>query len=220
VPPNLLLLFIGVDRFFFRSSSSSLVCPIGFSRRLDGAITASSCWCHCYFYRRCGAHRRGGGRHGRSLVASVFGSSLHPSPLSSPVTTAGPPTRTEALFTHRRPAAVAAYARRLCNYRGLSPIRSDRSSRRLSVWREIVARSVFLLASCVVFVAHFASVVTAAGFFVSAYDPALFVHVSLRGRTLLILYVDDIIITGDDHEYVAVVKAYVSDQFLCLILIL
>jgi hypothetical protein len=83
-----------------------------------------------------------------------------------------------------------------------------------------VARSVFLLASCVVFVAHFASVVTAAGFFVSAYDPALFVHVSLRGRTLLILYVDDIIITGDDHEYVAVVKAYVSDQFLCLILIL
>jgi hypothetical protein len=60
---------------------------------------------------------------------------------------------------------------------------------------------------------RFASVVTAAGFSVSAYDPALFVHVSPRGRTLL-LYVDAMIITGNDPEYIAFVKACLSDQFL------
>jgi hypothetical protein len=56
-------------------------------------------------------------------------------------------------------------------------------------------------------------VVTAAGFSTSAHDPALFVHVSPHGRTLL-LYVDDMIITGDDPEYIAFVKARLSDQFL------
>jgi hypothetical protein len=38
--------------------------------------------------------------------------------------------------------------------------------------------------------------------------------VSPRGRTLLLLYVDDIIITSDDPEYIAFVKARLSDQFL------
>jgi hypothetical protein len=33
---------------------------------------------------------------------------------------------------------------------------------------------------------HFASMVIAAGFFASTHDPALFVHVSPRGRTLLL----------------------------------
>jgi hypothetical protein len=61
---------------------------------------------------------------------------------------------------------------------------------------------------------HFASVVTTAGFSTSAHDPTLFVHVSPRGRTLLLLYVDDMIITGDDPEYIAFVKAHLSDQFL------
>jgi hypothetical protein len=61
---------------------------------------------------------------------------------------------------------------------------------------------------------RFASVVTATGFSASAHDPALFVHVSPRGRTLLLLYVDDMIITGDDPEYIAFVKAHLSDQFL------
>jgi hypothetical protein len=55
-------------------------------------------------------------------------------------------------------------------------------------------------------------VVTALGFSASAHDPALFVHVSPRGRTLL--YVDDMIITGDDPEYIAFIKAHLSDQFL------
>jgi hypothetical protein len=57
-------------------------------------------------------------------------------------------------------------------------------------------------------------VVTAAGFSASAHNSALFVHVSPRGRTLLLLYVDQMIITGDDPEYVAFVKAHLSDQFL------
>jgi hypothetical protein len=51
-------------------------------------------------------------------------------------------------------------------------------------------------------------------FFASAHDPVLFVHVSPRGRTLLLLYVDDMIIISDDPEYIAFVKACLSDQFL------
>jgi hypothetical protein len=60
---------------------------------------------------------------------------------------------------------------------------------------------------------HFASVVTAAGFSASTHDPALFVHVSPHCRTLL-LYVDGMIITGDDPEYIAFVKSRLSNQFL------
>jgi hypothetical protein len=56
-------------------------------------------------------------------------------------------------------------------------------------------------------------VVTIAGFSTSAHDSALFIHVSPRGRTLL-LYVDDMIITGDDPKYIAFVKACFSDRFL------
>jgi hypothetical protein len=52
-------------------------------------------------------------------------------------------------------------------------------------------------------------VVTTAVFSTNSHDPALFVHTS-RGRTLL-LYVDDMLITGDDPEYVASVKARLSE---------
>jgi hypothetical protein len=45
---------------------------------------------------------------------------------------------------------------------------------------------------------RFISVITAAGFFSSEHDPALFVHISRKGRTLLLLYVDDMLITGDN----------------------
>jgi hypothetical protein len=45
---------------------------------------------------------------------------------------------------------------------------------------------------------RFASAVTAAGFSASSHNSALFVHTSSRGRTLLLLYVDDMIITGDE----------------------
>src|SRR3954471_18002267 len=61
---------------------------------------------------------------------------------------------------------------------------------------------------------RFASVVTAAGFSPSSHDPALFVHTSPGGRTLLLLCVDDMIITGDDLEYIAFVKARLRDHFL------
>jgi len=61
---------------------------------------------------------------------------------------------------------------------------------------------------------RFASVIIAAGFSPSNHDPALFIHTSPRGRTLLLLYVDDMIITGDDSEYIAFVKARLSEQFL------
>jgi hypothetical protein len=57
-------------------------------------------------------------------------------------------------------------------------------------------------------------VVIVAGFFASAHDPALFIHVSSRGRTILLLYVDGMIITGDDPEYIAFVKTHLSNQFL------
>ena len=47
-----------------------------------------------------------------------------------------------------------------------------------------------------------------------AHDPALFVHTSHRGRTLLLLYVDDMIITGDDSQFIDFVKQRLSDKFL------
>jgi hypothetical protein len=57
-------------------------------------------------------------------------------------------------------------------------------------------------------------VVTAPGFSANAHDPALFVHVSPCGSTLLLLYVDNMINIGDDPEYIAFVKTHLSDQFL------
>jgi hypothetical protein len=47
---------------------------------------------------------------------------------------------------------------------------------------------------------RFSYVVIDAGFKPSDHDPAPFVHTSPRGRTLLLLYVDDMIITGDDSQ--------------------
>jgi hypothetical protein len=38
--------------------------------------------------------------------------------------------------------------------------------------------------------------------------------VSSRGRTILFLYVDDMIITGGDPEYITFIKSRLSDQFL------
>jgi hypothetical protein len=61
---------------------------------------------------------------------------------------------------------------------------------------------------------RFASVVITAGFSASAHDPALFVHMSHRDRTLLLLYVNNMIITDDDPGYIAFVKTHFSDQFI------
>jgi hypothetical protein len=56
-------------------------------------------------------------------------------------------------------------------------------------------------------------VITAAGFSQSNHDPALFIHTSSHGRTLL-LYVDDMLISGDDSKYIAFAKAHLNEQFL------
>jgi hypothetical protein len=54
--------------------------------------------------------------------------------------------------------------------------------------------------------------VTVDGFPPSDHD--LFVHTSPRGWTVLLVYVDDMIITGDGSEYISFVKALLSDLFL------
>jgi hypothetical protein len=59
---------------------------------------------------------------------------------------------------------------------------------------------------------RFSSVVTVVGFTPSDHDPALFVHISGRSRTLLLLYVDGMLITGNDKEYIAFVKSRLSEQ--------
>jgi hypothetical protein len=78
------------------------------------------------------------------------------------------------------------------------------SSSSLSPWVKQVPRIWF---------EHFASIVIVAVFLSNAHDPALFVHLSPHGRTLL-LYVDDMTIIGDDFEYNAIVKERLCDQFL------
>jgi len=60
---------------------------------------------------------------------------------------------------------------------------------------------------------RFVSVIRAAGFSQSEHNPALFVHLSPRGRTLLLLYVDDMLITGDDVDHIIHVKQQLGDQF-------
>jgi hypothetical protein len=56
-------------------------------------------------------------------------------------------------------------------------------------------------------------VVIAAGFVASRHYLVLFSHTSPRGRTLILLYVDDMLITGDDSDYIAFDKARLSEQF-------
>ena len=60
---------------------------------------------------------------------------------------------------------------------------------------------------------RFVSVIKAAGFSSSDHDPALFIHISPRGRTLLLLYVDDMLITGDDPDHISHVKEYLNKEF-------
>src|SRR5207244_3805117 len=55
---------------------------------------------------------------------------------------------------------------------------------------------------------RFVSVLRAAGFSPSGHDPALFIHLSPRGRTLLLLYVADMLITGDNDVQVSLVKKH------------
>jgi hypothetical protein len=49
---------------------------------------------------------------------------------------------------------------------------------------------------------RFGAVIMAAGFIPSDHDSALFLYSSSRGRTFLLLYVDDMLITGDNPEHI------------------
>ena len=61
---------------------------------------------------------------------------------------------------------------------------------------------------------HFSSVISDAGFKPSDHNPVLFVHTYSRGHTLLLLYVEDMIITGDDSQFIDLVKMRLNDKFL------
>lgn len=52
--------------------------------------------------------------------------------------------------------------------------------------------------------------VTVASFSANTHDSAVFVHTSSRGQALLLLYIDDMIVTGDDSQYIAFVKTCLS----------
>ncbi|XP_063938735.1 uncharacterized mitochondrial protein AtMg00810-like [Daucus carota subsp. sativus] len=59
----------------------------------------------------------------------------------------------------------------------------------------------------------FSKVVQQLGFSSSPYDHALFIRRSERGIVLLLLYVDDMIITGDDSAGISELKQFLSQQF-------
>lgn len=56
------------------------------------------------------------------------------------------------------------------------------------------------------------TIIRVAGFYPSNHDPALFLYSSSKGRTLLLLYVDDMLIMGD-LEYISQVKQHLNEQF-------
>lgn len=59
----------------------------------------------------------------------------------------------------------------------------------------------------------FSTTITSLGFQSSPYDSALFVRNSSTGRILLLLYVDDMIITGDDLNGIVRLKEQLHQQF-------
>jgi len=59
----------------------------------------------------------------------------------------------------------------------------------------------------------FVSVIQTAGFSPSDHDLALFVHLSPHGRTLLLLYVDDMLITSDNEDHISYVNKQLSAEF-------
>uniref|UniRef100_A0A2N9GRW0 Reverse transcriptase Ty1/copia-type domain-containing protein n=1 Tax=Fagus sylvatica TaxID=28930 RepID=A0A2N9GRW0_FAGSY len=61
--------------------------------------------------------------------------------------------------------------------------------------------------------AKFSSIVHQFGFSSSSHDTALFIRQSDKGMILLLLYVDDMIITGDDHSGISDFKLFLHQQF-------
>ncbi|CAL5380597.1 unnamed protein product [Camellia sinensis] len=61
--------------------------------------------------------------------------------------------------------------------------------------------------------AKFSSTIHDCGFTSSPYDTALFIRKTAQGTTLLLLYVDDMIITGDDLNGIVCLKQFLSHHF-------
>uniref|UniRef100_A0A2N9EWS2 Protein kinase domain-containing protein n=1 Tax=Fagus sylvatica TaxID=28930 RepID=A0A2N9EWS2_FAGSY len=61
--------------------------------------------------------------------------------------------------------------------------------------------------------AKFSSTISRLGFSISSYDSALFLRRTGKGTILLLLYVDDMIITGDDLSGIQELKAFLSQNF-------
>ena len=61
--------------------------------------------------------------------------------------------------------------------------------------------------------AKFSSTISHLGYTASHYDSALFLHRTDKGTILLFLYVDDMIITGDDLNGIQKLKDFLSQQF-------
>ena len=61
--------------------------------------------------------------------------------------------------------------------------------------------------------AKFSSTIFRLGYTVNPYDSALFLLCTDKGTILLLLYVDDIIITGDDLSGIQELKNFLSQQF-------
>ena len=61
---------------------------------------------------------------------------------------------------------------------------------------------------------RFSTVVQAASFTASIHDSAVCVHTFSRDRTILLLYVDDMILTGDNSAHIAFVKQKLSETLM------
>ena len=60
---------------------------------------------------------------------------------------------------------------------------------------------------------RFSLVIAVADFTASIHDPAVFTYSSSRDRTVLLRYVDDMILTGDDPAHIVFVKQKLCETF-------
>jgi len=59
----------------------------------------------------------------------------------------------------------------------------------------------------------FSTTICSFGFTSSSYDHALFIHRTINGSILVLLYVDDMIITGDDVAGIHKLKTFLNQHF-------